>query len=600
MVLVSVSFPMDSRIIMSPGAKEFCRCNKSFLMEEYINMEILRRCESLTSKVLTVVLVLVGFFSLFSRSVSAQALYPDWYDIDWTQRKIIDITSSTAQIPSTLSDFPFTLILNNDAELRDYALSDGSDILFLRNNSEVLDYEIEEYNSLTGTLVAHILFPSISAGDTLYMYFGNPSPDFIVTPTNVWGTDHLGVWHMQTPTGSVPDSSINSRDGTEHNGVIRSNSGAIGNSYYFDGVDDYVSTVPFTWSAMPEYSLCVWFNPSSFPAYPYRQVVVGAYPHEFSLLLEDTDINFNNGYWAWSEGNLVVDQWAYYCVTFSNPADNATTYVNGDLFRSYTVTGNSSDHASDPNLDFGSGYGWTWYVRSYFNGYIDEIRLLSRALSEDEVTSLYYNQSNTADFYNIGDYQELRFLITDLDSTLTAVNTSHWLEDVTSVGQLGLVNVGLLKDYLPIADLDVDFDWDKSWMDLVADTDGSKSVFHYPSGYSSLPGVTGDGFALYAQRGDSDTVYVCPGAQTLEEVNDQCEGIYGLQESDSNVEIFDFDGTEYWRVSGLTGSGIMDGEGVVLAETGEKTVYVAGLYLFLLGGFLLFLPKPKHLLNPLY
>ncbi|MBI2830463.1 MAG: PKD domain-containing protein, partial [Chloroflexi bacterium] len=80
-------------------------------------------------------------------------------------------------------------------------------------------------------------------------------------------------------------------------------------------------------------------------------------------------------------------------------------------------------------------------------------------------------------------------------------------------------------------------------------------VFHrssYPAGVSSTK-------ALYVKKlPQHDRVRVVPGAQSLAEVYSGAPGSYVLTLADSNLSVITtLVGTEYWRISGLTGTGAM-------------------------------------------
>jgi hypothetical protein len=147
-------------------------------------------------------------------------------------------------------------------------------------------------------------------------------------------------------------------------------------------------------------------------------------------------------------------------------------------------------------------------------------------------------------------------LILNLDSNNDPITNSDWQIDVSINGQLGVVGVGVKNSKFRIATLDVDFSEDRDWSQLVADSSDNKSLFHYPGGFSSIPGATGSGYTLYVPKRDSDEgVGICSNATLMNHVGDTCDGLYYLTEDDNNVEVVTEDGVTYWKVSGLTGSG---------------------------------------------
>ena len=87
------------------------------------------------------------------------------------------------------------------------------------------------------------------------------------------------------------------------------------------------------------------------------------------------------------------------------------------------------------------------------------------------------------------------------------------------------------------------------------DTEGNASFVH---GLNSLDiGAEGSGtFTLFVPRDESDDqVHICPDASSLSELEEGCTDEKVLDESDADVEIVDWQGSSYWTVEGLEGTG---------------------------------------------
>jgi uncharacterized delta-60 repeat protein len=138
-------------------------------------------------------------------------------------------------------------------------------------------------------------------------------------------------------------------------------------------------------------------------------------------------------------------------------------------------------------------------------------------------------------------------------------------EDFTDVLQTnlqGIVTLGVadILSGAPIALLDIDtslvsgeFIWDS----LTGASEGTRSVLHYPGGIDDLPGISGGEFILFVPKGDGTSVLICPGATTLNQVIIGCTNGYFLDEYAPNVTIENINGIDYWKVTGLTGTGGM-------------------------------------------
>lgn len=141
----------------------------------------------------------------------------------------------------------------------------------------------------------------------------------------------------------------------------------------------------------------------------------------------------------------------------------------------------------------------------------------------------------------------------------SVVRASNWTTDVESTPQWGTQTIGLVNsEDKRIAEINVNFDTNRDWSDLFADSsiENKKAVVHYAGGISNLPGISDNSFILYIPKAPIDTsVYICPNAETLNDISTGCSGGYSLNADDDNVEIVTISGQQYWKVSGLTGTG---------------------------------------------
>jgi hypothetical protein len=156
-------------------------------------------------------------------------------------------------------------------------------------------------------------------------------------------------------------------------------------------------------------------------------------------------------------------------------------------------------------------------------------------------------------------YAEAGNLIGQVQEGLIPVLTSDWNTDTTITSQSGIQSVGVIDQTSTkrIATFAVDFSSALDWSSLTAEVSSTKSVFHYPGGYTSLPGASGSSYTLYVPKGDGDRVLICPGASSLLAVSLSCSGGYFLDETSPNVTVAIEGGVTYWKVSGLTGTGGM-------------------------------------------
>jgi hypothetical protein len=115
-----------------------------------------------------------------------------------------------------------------DADLRAKVASpSGYDIVFRGENSATcggpstctLDHEIERRDGTTGTLVAWVRVPSLSATTVIYMYCGKQVTSSTETPRAVWDASYVGVWHLgESGAGNVNEYRDSSRYGNHGQG----------------------------------------------------------------------------------------------------------------------------------------------------------------------------------------------------------------------------------------------------------------------------------------------------------------------------------------------------------------------------------------------
>ncbi len=180
-----------------------------------------------------------------------------------------------------------------------------------------------------------------------------------------------------------------------------------------------------------------------------------------------------------------------------------------------------------------------------------------------------YNQGGTVycqglcDGDNVCDYAgncENHYVVDNIDSSLEVVDESE--TDLSTQPQSGITNVHIKQssDSRQIAEMEVDFSTDLDWSALSAGMGEDKSFMHYPGGYGSIPGAAGSGFVLYIpipEGAGSNGVWICPGAANLGEVNKECSSGVVKTEQDSDTSKVEIEGSPYWKVEGLTGTGGM-------------------------------------------
>jgi len=93
----------------------------------------------------------------------------NWFNAQFLQR--IPLTINSGQVPSTQTNFP---LLINDT-YPDLIGQVEAELRFAGIDEIQLEYEIEEFDNLTGKLIAWVKKPTVSDGDFVAIYFDNRS-----------------------------------------------------------------------------------------------------------------------------------------------------------------------------------------------------------------------------------------------------------------------------------------------------------------------------------------------------------------------------------------------------------------------------------------
>jgi hypothetical protein len=234
-----------------------------------------------------------------------------------------------------------------------------------------------------------------SSNATLTVLSGSPPPPCAAAPSSV-----RGWWSAE---GDATDmSGLN--NGSLVNGATFA-SGEVGQAFTFDGVSSYVS-VPRSASLDlgGQFTIEFWMKPDSSNPMTSDQGLVAS---DFWLVeisegyQTQMGVNFcvstNSGssFVRTSEANsggTVVTAGAWHHVAAVYDGSHLTLYVDGTAGNPITCTGTVSAMLTNSFVTFGSEDGRTSCsscTNRYFNGLIDEITLYTRALSGDEIQSIY-------------------------------------------------------------------------------------------------------------------------------------------------------------------------------------------------------------------
>ena len=168
------------------------------------------------------------------------------------------------------------------------------------------------------------------------------------------------------------------------------------------------------------------------------------------------------------------------------------------------------------------------------------------AVEENEQTNLYVQSLQT--YYQIEDLDES---LDPKDDDLNSIRAGAEYGLKGDDQPVKLIGGG---DGLAISEVATDFTEDRSWPEVRGDADAEtfKSVSYR---LSEAEGTAGT-HSLYILKDDSyNSIYVCPDAQTLEDVSLDCQDGYSVSVDDPSVREIYFANNYYYVVDGLTGTG---------------------------------------------
>ena len=288
----------------------------------------------------------------------------------------------------------------------DFILSPNAD------GSSKYSFEIQEYNAVTGKIIAWVKIPSLShTVDTVfYMTYGMSglvaSQEDI---NNTWNSDFVAVWHLveqgDGTAGEYLDSTANSNNGQggEGNGALTPTrvAGKIGYGQQFDGVGDFISvpdSATLDDDAAGPFTVETWMEPVDFGG-PYAGIVWkngmgGAYRYGTALNRKSSTkyvlAAFGGG---WVEATTQQDMGAFIHAAYRQTTGNIYLYENA------SADGSGGYNPANTTLALHIG---NWVATYPYEGILDELRISKISRSDGYLTATYNNAVDPSSFYAVG------------------------------------------------------------------------------------------------------------------------------------------------------------------------------------------------------
>jgi PGF-CTERM protein/uncharacterized repeat protein (TIGR01451 family) len=211
----------------------------------------------------------------------------------------------------------------------------------------------------------------------------------------------VAEWHFDEGSGGVvEDSSGNGNDGVIHGASWVD--GKFGKALSFDGRDDYVDCGnDESLDITDEITIEAWVKRSATGV----MHIVDRRPTAIEL---NTELNYDLGFYRdnklrfyyrnsgdtawhiWHSTDAYTDttNWQHFALIFTfGDGSSIKTYRNGQIISGSWIEGNGNDAVV--NIDSPVHIGRATYGANPFSGIIDEVRIYDRALTADEIKTLY-------------------------------------------------------------------------------------------------------------------------------------------------------------------------------------------------------------------
>lgn len=340
-----------------------------------------------------------------------------WYGDDWGYRIKVTVNSSQVdeggEVPLylDLSELPAGFHTNvNQTDARDIRITTA-------DGSTEVPREVVFYDAASDAGEVHFKGTISATNDTdFYLYYGNgTASDYAVDATygaeNVWPSSYGAVYHFQEASGAYVDSTSNDNDTSSVSVTSRTATGSAGYAPDFEKANKDAVQVSSDSSLNPTgaITLQAYIKGESFPSGDYNRIVakdVSADTQQYQLFIYGGGAGGigwrikDGGAWYGGEFDTQPATGVFYLLHGTYDGDTLKLYINGsEEATTYSHSGSVNSGTGDLGIGYKTDIDES---RFYFDGIIDEVRILSSALSGNAISTEYNCMSDQSSFYSIG------------------------------------------------------------------------------------------------------------------------------------------------------------------------------------------------------
>jgi hypothetical protein len=321
----------------------------------------------------------------------------------FSRRIYFNTTASGANVAGTVVNFPVLVRLTSGAFAFSQAQSGGEDVRFTKSDGKPLPYEIERWDASQSLAEIWVKIDTVFGNDSSHfvtMYWGASTGSATVSLSNgaaVFDTadGNVGVWHFEP---GLADATPNADNGTDSSTADKA--GIIGHCRHFDPSQRSFITIPneARFDLTTRFTLSVWVQVDTFTLGWQTIVAKGDNAYRlhrngvsneacFSLTTLDTaNFGYND-----LGGKKRIDDHSWHLVFGVFDGSMMRLYVDGNLENDSSVAFPCG--TNNLNLTIGDNRVRTLLnTPRFFNGDIDEVRVMRTAVNADWIKLCYMNQ----------------------------------------------------------------------------------------------------------------------------------------------------------------------------------------------------------------